>query len=58
MRRKSKIDKPLVQLSKRQKELTQTNRIRNKQAKITTDTKEAQDIMRENVKNLFSNKNH
>lgn len=49
----NKTDRSLIQLKNRKKELAQTNRIRNEQANITTDSKEIQkeiqDLKRENA---------
>lgn len=49
----NKMDRSLIQLKNRKKELAQTNRIRNEQANITTDSKEIQeeiqDLKRENA---------
>jgi hypothetical protein len=52
----NKIDKPLVILTKGKEERTKTNRIRDEKVDITTNTKEIQRIIREDLKNLYSNR--
>jgi hypothetical protein len=52
----NKIDKPLVILTKEKEERTKTNRIRDEKVDITTNTKEIQRIIREDLKNLYSNR--
>ena len=52
----NKIHKPLARLIKKKREQTQTNRIRNEKAEITTDTAEIQRIMRDYYKQLYANK--
>ena len=53
----NKIDKPLARLMKKKKrEKTQTNRIRNENGEVTTDTAEIQRIMRDYYKQLYGNK--
>ena len=42
----NKIDKPLARLTKKKREKTQINRIRNEKGEVTTDTAEIQRIMR------------
>ena len=39
----NKIDKPLTRLTKKKREKTQINRIRNKKGEVTTDTAETKD---------------
>ena len=43
----NKIDKPLARLTKKKREKTQINRIRNEKGKVTTDTAEIKRIMRD-----------
>ena len=43
----NKVDKPLARLSKKKREKTQINRIRNEKGEVTTDTAEIQRIIRE-----------
>ena len=38
--KKNKIDKPLARVSKKKRELSQINKIRNEKEKVTTDTTE------------------
>jgi hypothetical protein len=52
----NKIDKPLVILTKEKEERTKTNRIRDEKVDITTNTKEIQRIIREDLKNIYSNR--
>lgn len=50
----NKIDRSLIQLKNRKKELAQTNNIRSEQANITTDSKEILDLKWENaIKNYY-----
>ena len=42
----NKVDKPLARLTKKKREMTQINKIRNKK-EITTDTTEIQRIIRD-----------
>ena len=51
----NKIDKPLARLTKKKREKTQINRIRNKK-EVTTDTAEIQRIMGDYYKQLYANK--
>ena len=51
----NKIDKPLARLTKKKREKTQINRIRNEK-EVTTDTAEIQRIMRDYYKQLYANK--
>ena len=52
----NKIDKPLARLTKKTREKTQINRIRNEKGEVTTDTEEIKRIMREYYKQLYANK--
>ena len=52
----NKIDKPLARLSKKKRERTQINKIRNEKGKITMDTAEIQRIIRDYYKQLYANK--
>ena len=52
----NKIDKPLARLTKKKREKTQINRIRNEKGEVTTDTAEIQWIMRDYYKQLYANK--
>ena len=52
----NKIDKPLVRLTKKKRENTQINRIRNEKREVTIDTAEIQRIMRDYYKQLYANK--
>jgi hypothetical protein len=49
-----KIDKPLVKLSKRQKDNIQINKIRNEKGDMTTDKEKIQRITWSYFKNLYS----
>jgi hypothetical protein len=49
----TKIDKPLANLTKMRREKTQINKIGNKKGEITTNTKEIQGIMRITLKTHF-----
>jgi uncharacterized protein (DUF3084 family) len=51
----NKIDKPLANLMKMRKAMTQISKIRNEKAEITANTKEIQGIIRDNFENLYSN---
>ena len=51
-----KIDKPLVWLTKKKREKTQVNRIRNEKGEVTTYTAEIQRIMRDYYKQPYANK--
>ena len=51
----NKIDKPLARLTKKKREKTQINRIRNEK-EVTTDTAVIQRIMRDYYKQLYANK--
>jgi hypothetical protein len=52
----NKIDKPLGNLTKRRREKTQINKIRNKKGEIIKNIKEIQQIIRDYFENLHSNK--
>ena len=52
----NKIDKPLARLSKKRREKTQINRIRNEKGEVTTDTADIQRITRDYCKQLHANK--
>ena len=52
----NKIDKPLARLTKKKREKTQINRIRNEKGEVTTDTAAIQRIMRDYYKQLYANK--
>ena len=43
----NEIDKPLARLMKEKREKTQTNRIRNEEGEVTTDTSERERIRRD-----------
>ena len=51
----NKIDIPLARLTKKKREKTQINRIRNEKGEVTTDTAEIQRIMRDYYKQLYAN---
>ena len=48
----NKIDKPLARFTKKEREKTQINRIRNEKGKVTTDIAEIQRIMRDYYKQI------
>ena len=52
----NKIDKPLARVTKKNREKTQINRIRNEKGEVTTDTAEIQRIMRDYYKQLYASK--
>ena len=52
----NKIDKPLARLTKKKREKTQINRIRNEIGEVTTDTTEIQRIVRDYYKQLYAKK--
>ena len=52
----NKIHKPLTRSSRKKRERTQINKIRNEREEITTDAKEIQRIIRKYYKQLYANK--
>ena len=52
----NKIDKPLARITRKEREKTLINRIRNEKGEVTTDTAEIQRIMRDSYKQLYANK--
>lgn len=52
----NKIDKPLARLTKKRREKTQINQIRNEKGDVTMDSTEIQKIMRVYYKQLYANK--
>jgi hypothetical protein len=52
----NKIDKTLANLTKKKRERTQINKIRDERGNITTNTNEVQRLMREYSENLYLNK--
>jgi hypothetical protein len=52
----NKIDRLLANLTKMRKEKTQISKIRNVKGKITTNTMEIQEIIRDYFENIYSNK--
>ena len=52
----NKIDKPLARFTKKKREKTQINRIRNEKGEVKTDTAEIQRIMRDYYKQQYVNK--
>ena len=52
----NKVYKPLARLSKKKREKTQINRIRNEKGEVTTDTAEIQRIIRDYYTQLYVNK--
>jgi hypothetical protein len=50
----NKIDRPLANLTKMRREKTQVSRIKNAKGEITTNSMEAQEIIRNYFKNLYS----
>ena len=48
----NKTDKPLDRFTKKKREKTQINRIRNEKGEVTTDTAEIQSIMKDYCKQL------
>jgi hypothetical protein len=52
----NKIDRSLTNLTKLRKEKTQSSKIRNAKGEIITHTVEIQEIMRDCLERLYSNK--
>jgi hypothetical protein len=52
----NKIEKPLASLTKMRREKTQINKLRNAKGEITTNTTEIQEIIRDCLRSLYSNK--
>ena len=52
----NKIDKTLINSSRKKRERTQINKITNERREITTDTKELQRIVRKYYEQLYANK--
>ena len=52
----NKIDKPLARLTKKTREKTQINKIRNEKGEVRTDTTEIQKSVREYYEQLYANK--
>ena len=52
----NKIDKPLARLSKKKRERTQIDKIRNEKGEITMDITEIQRIIRDYYMQLYTNK--
>ena len=52
----NKIDKSLARLTKKKREKTQINRVRNEKGEVTTDTAEIQRMLRDYCKQLYANK--
>ena len=52
----NKFDKLLARLSKKKREKTQISKIRNEKGEVTNDTAEIQRIMRDQHKQLYTNK--
>ena len=52
----NKIDKPLTRLIKKNRERTQTNKVRNEKVEVTTDTTEIKRIIRDYNRQLYSKK--
>ena len=50
------IDKHLARLTKKKRERTQINKIRNEKGEVTTDTAEIQSILRDYYRQLYANK--
>ena len=54
--KRQKLEKPLTRLSKKKRERTQINKIRNERREITIDTKEIQRIVRKYYEQPYANK--
>ena len=52
----NKTDKPLARLIKKNRERTQTNKVRNEKVEVTTDTTEIKRIIRDYNRQLYSKK--
>ena len=52
----NKIDKPLTRVTKKKRERTEINKIRNERGEITMGTKEIQRIVRKYYEQLYANK--
>ena len=52
----NKIDKPLARFTKKRRDKTQINKIRNEKGEIKMDTTEIQKTVREYYKQLYANK--
>lgn len=52
----NKINKTLARLTKKKRERTQTNKIRNERERITTDTTDTQKTVRKCYEQLYANK--
>ena len=52
----NKIDKRLARLIKKNRERTQTNKVRNEKVEVTTDTTEIKRIIRDYNRQLYSKK--
>ena len=52
----NKIDKPLARITKKKREKTQINKIRNEKGEVTMDTAEIQKTIREYYEQLYANK--
>jgi hypothetical protein len=52
----NKIDRPLANMTKMRREKTLINKIRKAKGEITTNTTEIQEIIRDYIENLYSNK--
>ena len=56
LRRENKIDNRLARLTKKKREKTQINKIRNKKGGVMIDTTEIQRIIRDYYKQVYANK--
>ena len=52
----NKIEKPLATLTKKRREKTQINKIRNEKGEVTMDATEIQKTMRQYYEQLYANK--
>ena len=55
MIKKKKIDKPLASLTRKKREKSQINKVRNERGEITMDISETQKIIREYYEKLYAN---